>query len=283
MFDIGSFIPSIIGLGTKIGTAVPGLKKPKKGRAGQAAATQAAHRVASAAVGGAQAGHGASRGLALREGLRAAAQQAAHAATAQGAAARADEDAYQRAKTERNARLASFGTDLAKGLGDMAALGIKPKAEDAEREPVEVSETGFGEAAPVDDSASLEDLEQQQLAQEDVEQQALIDDASRQLDDFRTKREEAGVDLGGPQAAFQEEPTAALIEQASPLAAPEIEQQLADKLHMKELALAEAERLGLGLDVVIPRLNRRLGLRPGQSTQNPFGISPDMGEDEGTA
>jgi hypothetical protein len=44
--------------------------------------------------------------------------------------------------------------------------------------------------------------------------------------------------------------------------------------------LQDAERLGIILSEVYGPLNRKLGLKPGQSTANPMGLSLDYQETE---
>jgi hypothetical protein len=283
MFDVGSLISSIAGIGTKIGTSVAGLKKAKRNDASSRAASNAATKVAKSAVGASQTGHGASRGLALRSGLRAA-TDAAKAASTAGMAANADENRFQAQKDARNARLADFGGDLAKGLGDVAGSVIQPKSiSDASADTIGAQPeaggddaTGLGAAAGIAPGAGDDEVAAQ-------EQQQLIDSSAEQLDDFRAKADAAvsGDVDGGPRAAFQVDPTTQLIESATPSVQPELEQMLADKFHMKELALAEGERLGLSMEEILPRLNRKLQLRPGQSAKNPMGTFYEPEDDGG--
>lgn len=290
MIDVASLIPSIIGLGTKIGTAIPGLKKPKKEKV-----PQLATKFGAQIVGASQSGLGASRGLALRSGLRAAAQGVGEAAEKQLVAEAGAEQRYQAAKDARNARLGAFGEDLAKGLGDMAAIavGSKDKGTGTDDQPGARPENevlgrfGSGEVLPgqgvsetplpEDDSVGLKGLEAEQQQQEQVDQQAFMDDAAQRLQDFQLKREEAGIPA--PEEAFQPDPTSKLIEEAykqRPELAPAVEKELAQNLHMKKLMLAEAERQGISLAEAIPRVNRMLGLSPGQSLMNPMGLDLDV-------
>lgn len=276
MFDVGSLISSIAGIGTKIGTSIPGLKKAKRNDASSRAASMAATKVAKSALGAGQSMHGASRGLALRSGLRAA-TDAAKAASTEGQAANADERRYQEQKNQRNARLETFGGDLAKGLGDVAASVIKPKegmSEELASQPEMLTDsTGLGGGAGIADGPGADAVAQ--------EQQQLIDQSAEELDDFRAKADAIGTeDQGGPRAAFQVDPTTKLIESAPPSVQPELEQQLMDRFHMKELALAEGERLGLTMEEMLPRITRKLQLRPGQSFKNPMGAISPMYDDE---
>lgn len=279
MFDVGSLISSLAGVGTKLGTSIPGLKKVKRNDRASAEVRKAQNAVAGAAVGGSQTGHGASRGLALREGLRSAAQLVGQASAAGAGAARADENAYQEQKNQRNARLADFGGDLAKGLGDVAGSVIRPKSGETSEETVAsqpemlTDDTGLGGAAGIADGPGADAAVQ--------EQQQLIDQSAQELDDFRAKADAVGTeDPGGPRAAFQVDPTTKLIESAPPSVQPELEQQLMDRFHMKELALAEGERLGLAMEEMLPRITRKLQLRPGQSFKNPMGAISPMYDDE---
>ncbi|MHC4933175.1 MAG: hypothetical protein ACYTGV_13395 [Planctomycetota bacterium] len=281
-------IPSLIGLGTKVATAVPGLKKPKKSDSGSRAARAAQREIARTAIGASQTGHGASRGLNLREGLRAAVDASKYSDSA-AAAAQQDEAVYQEQLQARNERVASFGTDLAKGLGDMAGMGIGPKG--ADTPGTAAIGMGGNEGTAFDQAEQTLPTDQRP---EDPGAFGSIQDGdlgvsadSIQADIEAANQKAMGAELNdpqivGPTAAFQVDPTTQLIDAAPPRVMPEIEQALANKLHMKELALAEAERLGISLEVALPRLNRRFGLRPGQSTANPFGmIGTDFDETAG--
>lgn len=281
MIDLGSLIPSIIGLGAKTAAAIPGLKKPPKSKTAKAVAASAPG-VYGSAVGAAQAGHGASRGLALREGLRQATGGVSKLGEQIRLAAATDENINQQRTEGRNQRLADFGSDLAKGLGDMAAIAVGPKGgpQDPNRPAVEVSPNGFGTPQDPGDvgTKGLDDLEAGMADQEAVEQQQLIDEAGQQLEDFKLKREEAGLSAA-PEQKSEQETTASLIEEAygmKPELSPAIEKELAQTLHLKQLMLAEMERTGSNFGEMIPRVTRRLGLAPGQSLQNPHAVSADL-------
>jgi hypothetical protein len=289
MIGLASLIPSIIGIGAKVATAIPGMKKPKRQNTAKEVAKTAGAQFGQA-VGAAQVGHGASRGLALREGLRAGTQAVGAQSQAIAGAALGDAAAYEQAKAARAKNIAAFGTDLAKGLGDAAAGMVGPKKADGAGKAEPVAETptdanaagevlpgqGVREAPlPEDTSMGLGDLEQGQEDQAAVEQQQLIDSAQEGLG----KLQEARGATAGPKAAFQVEPATALIEARPPRVQPQIEQQLASRLHMKELMLAEAERLGIGVETMLARVNRRLQLRPGQSVSNPFAVDMSGGTD----
>jgi len=277
--DVGALIPAIVGLGTKVGTAIPGLRKPPKVKA-----EPQATRLSGQILGAAQSGYGASRGLALRSGLRQAAQAVGNIAGVESQAALAAQQANEKNRMARAERIGQFGTDLAKGLGDMAAISIGPKSksdlQDTNRPEVDVSPSGFGtpyEPTAMEQSTGLDVLEKDMAAQEQVDQQAFMDDAAQRLQDFRLKREAAGI--SAPEAAFQPDPTSKLIDEAynqRPDIAPEVEKELAYNLQMKKLMLAEAERKGMSLAEMVPRVNRRLGLAPGQSLMNPMGLTTNL-------
>jgi hypothetical protein len=63
------------------------------------------------------------------------------------------------------------------------------------------------------------------------------------------------------------------------VAAPEIEEALDNRLRAKALMLQDAERYGVNFDTINPMI-KQLGLKPGQSVQNPYGVRFDMGEGE---
>jgi len=106
-------LPSLVGLATQLGTAIPSLRRVQKTGSSRAAAGEAASAVGRAAVGGSQTGFGASRGLNLRTGLRAAGQVAKETGGTLARAANQDEVRYQNEKILRNNRLQQFGRDAA--------------------------------------------------------------------------------------------------------------------------------------------------------------------------
>lgn len=135
-------IAPLIGLGANIGAQIPGLKKAKKRNTAQSAVNETSRRAAGAAVGASQTGFGASRGLALRSGLRAASRIAVEGAGVAGRAAAADEASYQEEKNARNERLAQFGKDVGQ-MGAQIGVGITEsraaeEAEDAEGKAAEL-------------------------------------------------------------------------------------------------------------------------------------------------
>jgi len=285
MIDIASLVPSIIGLGAKAAGAIPGMKKPKRPQTAKEVAKAAGSHFGKA-VGAAQTGRGFSRGLALREGIRGGMDAVEANSRAIGAAAQNDEATYQKLKAQRAENIANFSTDLAKGLGDMAGMAIGPKKgesdlQDPDRPPVDVNpDTGFGTPQDEGDvgNEDLTALEKGMADQEQVEQQQLIDDAAQQLQDFKLKREAAGISAA-PKQMDEPTTTSELINQSltsKPGMSPAIEKELAQTLHLKQLALSEMERTGSNFGEMLPRLNRRLGLSPGQTLQNPFAMDLDV-------
>jgi hypothetical protein len=282
--NIGSLIPSLIGMGTTIGTAIPGLKKPKRTDSSAAAVRKTQSAVANAAVGASQAGHGASRGLALREGLRSAGALVSKAAGEGAAAADMDEQRYQAALDTRNQNLAKFGAGIGEGAAQMTQAlmstdaGETPDTKDKNMESgqgtafQQAEQTLSTDVRPEDDGvpASLEDPEIAMLQEEFATLKRNEELASS--DDPR---------LSGPHAQFNTKQRLEELRAKSPtVAAPEIEEALDNRLRAKALMLQDAERYGVNFDTINPMINRQLGLKPGQSVQNPYGVRFDMGEGE---
>ena len=282
--NIASLVPSLIGMGTTIGTAIPGLKKPKRSDASASQVRKAQSAVAGAAIGGSQTGHGASRGLNIRSGLRSAGELVGKAAAAGADAADKDEQRYQAQLDARNARVASFGSAIGEGAAQMTQALIKPEGEktpNTSAKGMTANEPGaFSQAEqtlstdvrPEDDGtpASMEDPEVAMLQEE--------------LATVRRNEELASSDdprLSGPHAAFNTKARLEELRAKSPtVAAPEIEEALDNRLRAKALMLQDAERYGIHFDTINPMINRQLNLKPGQSVQNPYGVRFDMGMNE---
>jgi hypothetical protein len=288
-------------MGTKIGTAIPGLKKPKKVNTAREVA-KTAPGVAGSAVGAAQAGFGASRGLALREGLRAASANVGQVAEQTRLAAANDAAMNIQNTNLRNERLAAFGTDAAKGLADMGAAMIKPGAnspqstDNAAGIPVGGGQVVENAAPPADwmgaNQAPMAGTPEQQFQAAQMGQDAMLPQDQQKLNQVSALEGDPGFgnvplldqlqqqadQAAGPTAAFQLDPVQQVIQSRPPALMPEIEKELGDRLHMKELMLSEGLRLGIDMSKIIARANRRLQLRPGQSTNNPHGVSLMGGE-----
>jgi len=123
----------LLGLGASLGAQIPGLKKAKKGNSSASAARQVSMKAAGVAVGASQTGFGASRGLALRSGLRAAGQYVREGAAGAAKGAAADEAQYQADKGARSERLAKFGKDVGE-VGATIGTGITESRAAAEAE-----------------------------------------------------------------------------------------------------------------------------------------------------
>ena len=274
-FDF-SLIPSLVGLGTSVAGAIPGLKKPKRDKLSGRAAAEAATKVASAAVGGAQAGQGASRGLALRQGLRSALDPVAQgSAAAEGIQAEA---AFQNRVDERNQRIADFTGGAAEGLAQVGQAFIQPKSAEESQALLQEQPEFQPSATGLDTPAAGVAPSQQALTST---AEGLADPQGLGLGDIE---QQFADEAAGPAADFKS--TAALerlISQAPSVAAPEIEADLDNRLQAKKLMLQDAERLGINLGDVLANINRKLGLSPGQSVDNPFGVnlSFDQGQDNG--
>jgi hypothetical protein len=282
--NIGSLIPSLIGMGTTIGTAIPGLKKPKRTDSSAAAVRKTQSAVANAAVGASQAGHGASRGLALREGLRSAGALVSKAAGEGAAAADMDEQRYQAALDTRNQNLAKFGAGIGEGAAQMTQALMSTDAGETPDTKDKNMESGQGTAFQQAEQTLSTDVRP-----EDEGVPASMDDPEVAMlqEEFATlKRNEelASSDdprLSGPHAQFNTKQRLEELRAKSPtVAAPEIEEALDNRLRAKALMLQDAERYGVNFDTINPMINRQLGLKPGQSVQNPYGVRFDMGEGE---
>ena len=149
----------LFGLGAKLGAAIPGLRKPKQDNASQRAALETSKRAAGAAVGASQTGFGASRGLSLRTGLRAATNIAREGAGAAAKGADLDQKRFDKRTDERNARLATFGSDVA-DMGAQLGQGIV--------ESRQAKEAGAAEAARAEQEARIQAMQAAMPSMEDV-------------------------------------------------------------------------------------------------------------------
>jgi hypothetical protein len=150
------------------------------------------------------------------------------------------------------------------GLGGGAAISAEGATPDT-RPALTTSTEGLQDP----NGPTLDDLEEQFAAEE---HQALTPDELQQM---------AEQDGAGPAARFQSRAAFDEVHAAGPTtAAPEIEADLENRLQAKRLMLQDAERLGIILSEVYGPLNRKLGLKPGQSTANPMGLSLDYQETE---
>jgi hypothetical protein len=279
--NIGSLIPSLIGMGTTIGTAIPGLKKPKKTDSSANIVRKTQGAVANAAVGASQAGHSASRGLNLREGLRSAGVLVGKAAAEGAQAVDMDERRYTEQLDARNQRVADFGASIGEGAAQMTQALIG----DDKGEPGTAAVKMDGDTGGAQGEQTLE----KGVRPEDEGAIASMDDPEtamlqQELATLRRNEDSASSDdprLSGPHAEFNTKQRLEELRAKSPtVAAPEIEEALDNRLRAKALMLQDAERYGIHLDTILPMINRQLGLKPGQGVQNPYGVRFNMGEGE---
>lgn len=267
MANIGAIIPGVLGLGSTIAGAIPNLRKPKRTDSGRRAAAQAAQRGANIAVGASQTGRGASRGLALREGLRAASQVTSEAAPAIAEAAARDEQAFQAQLQARRGRIEEFTKALGGGLSQVGQAAIQPAPPEAgaqqgdlvQAQPeLQEDPTGLGPAAGAQQVGLTEQI-----------------DPATGGPDLAQLEADAGA---GPTASFQAgfDPVAEAVGIGPAMRKQQLEIDLENKLSMKNLMLREAERQGVPLGNVLAQTNRRLGLQPGQDLDNPFGTQFDL-------
>lgn len=283
-----AILTGILGMGTSIAGAIPGLKKVKRSRAASKAASTQASKQAKAAVGASATGHGASRGLALREGLRASVEIGAKGALEAGQAAAGERDAFREDQEKRRENIMNFTQGLAGGISQMTQGILGGKQDKAADETIQEqpemadSATGLGSPAagtPPEREAlgsTTEGLQQQEApdlaALEQEQEQALVEKNAAMA-------ESDPAPTSGPAAAFATSTRLEELRAKSPtVAAPHIEQYLDDRLRAKKLMLQDAERLGMDLSTIIPMVNRQLDLKPGQSAQNPLGVSLDYSD-----
>jgi hypothetical protein len=264
-------IPSLIGLATQLGTAIPGLKKQKRIRTQQGAAGDVAGGVARAAVGASQTGFGATRGLNLRTGLRQAGQVAKESGGAIAQAAGRDERQTQILQTQRNMRLAEFGGDLADMGANIGQSVVEAKsARDAELAAnaemiagLEVPQFDLGGGPLLDPQGA--DAQAQQLTQGEPQQEAAPQGPLPEQGGPELRQAAASVD---PLEAFYGVPSKETIYRAAP------ELQLQHTL--ENLALQEAERQGLPLARIYARIQRLQNLPAIRAAQTRLELSEEF-------
>lgn len=275
-FD-ASIVPSLIGMVGSTVAAIPGMKKAKRPETGRAAArntTEFANKV----VGSAAAGHGASRGLALREGLRGAAEAARGGSEAAANQARQDEQTFEDRKNLRRDNIMNFATGAAEGLAQMTQGFIKPEdsemkkmsQEALQQQPeMQAEQNATGLAGPTAGIAPSQEALTQST-------EAMIDPQGATLNELEAEFQDE-ENPAGPEAAFKSTKALEELLTSSPtVASPALEADLENRLSAKKLMMQDAERLGYSLDGIMAQINRRFQLKPGQSTQNPLGVSLDM-------
>jgi hypothetical protein len=260
----------LFGLAASVAGQVPGLKKPRK-RGSEAAARNASMRSAGAAVGASQTGFGASRGLALRSGLRAAAKHARAGAVGAAQGEAADQASYDAEMTSRNARLAQFGKDMGEMAG-MVGVGVveSRQAKAAEAEAGQLAEQQalqaqaaslmptYAEEMGVDPATGLDPQQQgaapQQLTEEPIGPGPTLD----QTDQYGDSQFDPMADVLAPPTLEQMSLDPALAElgvqnkETLYSIAPELELQH----RLENLALDEAYRTGTNINRIYARLRR---------------------------
>ena len=261
----------LVGLAASIGTSIPGLKKAKRGSAAVSAARNTQRRAAGAVIGGSQGGFGASRGLALRSGLRAASNIAQAGAVTAAAAASSDEAQFQKDKDARNARLAQFGKDTgaaAAGIGEgivksrQADSAAKAEAEaqalEMQQEQAQKQLPGIDEVLGIDPATGLP-TEAAALQGEEI-QQELEPDLPRGLDveqpDEAGEVQEPVIDVNDPEVAIGVDPLYNELGLAGKEALYSIAPELNLQLRQENYALDELTRQGMNIERLYAKLAR---------------------------
>lgn len=261
----------LLGLGASIGAQIPGLKKPKKTNTASAAARKASMKSAGAAVGASQTGFGASRGLALRSGLRAGAKHAREGAAGAANAAAMDEANFQSQNDARNTRLAQFGKDVGE-VGASIGTGITEsrQAAAAEEEAGKAAEMAalqqqaatllptYAETTGQDPNTGLQQEQPGMTPQPMQELEVGPGPTLEQTDQYGDSEmdptagltaapglEELAMDPALAELGLQNKETLYSI-------APELEAQH----RLENLALAEAYRTGANINRIYARLRR---------------------------
>jgi len=271
-------LPGLIGLATEIGTSVPALKRAKRRNTAQRATRQGALAMSQAAVGGAQTGFGAARGLALREGIRGAQGVAQRALDPIATAAAQDEANYVAERDARNVRLQQFGSNLAGGVAATTEQMVKNRAAARAGESDAIAQRNVDWGAPTN---TVEDIAANQQQMQQVQQQTAATPASNaQLQQPQmTVPQAQSPGLEGPgqlqPPRMDELYNAQLGLGNNPLLqmAPELE----FKLRVSNLAASEAQRQGVPLDQVGGRLLRMMGQAPA-NLGDLYGPSPNYDE-----
>jgi hypothetical protein len=263
-------IAPLMGLGASIGAQIPGLKKAKKRNTAQSAVLETSRRAAGAAVGGSQTGFGASRGLALRSGLRAAGRMAVEGAHVAGKAAASDEASYQAEKGARNARMAQFGKDVGQ-MGAAVGTGItesRAAAEgaDAEGKAQEMKmlqeQAGallptYAESQGIDPITGLPQQAAQQLPEQGAPQDLGPTGPGPGLDELDEYGQHESDYIGAPDIGeVSMDPALAELGIADKETLYSIAPELELQHRLENLALDEAYRTGTNINRIYARLRR---------------------------
>lgn len=259
----------LLGLGASLGAQIPGLKKAKKRDTASSAARQASMRAAGAAVGASQTGFGASRGLALRSGLRAGAQYAREGAAGAAKAAAFDEASYQNEKNARNERLAQFGKDVGEvgatiGTGVTESRAAK-EAQEAEAKAAEMQMLQeqaqsllptYAESQGIDPVTGLPQQTMQQMPEQGAPQEMQVGPGPG-LDELDEYGQHESDFIGAPDIGeVSMDPALAELGIADKETLYSIAPELELQHRLENLALDEAYRTGANINRIYGRLRR---------------------------
>ena len=258
----GAVVPSLAGLATTLGTAIPGLRREKPNTTASEAAQLAGRNAAAQVQGAAGAGFGASRGLAARTGMRQATEQTRAAAQVAGNIGLREQAEYDTRRIVRNQRLANFGRDL----GDMAAqtsAGVVDarQARDAELEQKGEIMEPMGAEMPMTQMQAPGDLSY------DFDPTNLPLDYTPGNQPLGQELEQAQQAANAPPVEPQsqyipsapQDPYGALRVEGTPDRAAVENLEAEALLRQEEFILQEAERLNIPPTYARARINRHLG------------------------
>jgi hypothetical protein len=257
----------LLGMGASLAAQVPGLKKPRRTNQSQVAARTTSMRGAATAVGASQTGFGASRGLALRSGLRAAAKHTREGAAAAAQGAAVDEQRHVRRVDARNTALGQFGKDVGEMTG-MIGTGIveSRQAQAAQEEAGNLAEQQmlqaqaasllptYAQSQGIDEATGLPQQAPQQLQEEQVGPGPTLEQTDQYGDSTMDPMygqlapptlEEMTMDPALAELGLQDKETLYSI-------APELELQH----RLENFALDEAYRTGTNINRIYARLRR---------------------------
>ena len=257
----------LLGMGASLAAQVPGLKKPRRTNQSQVAARTTSMRGAATAVGASQTGFGASRGLALRSGLRAAAKHTREGAAAAARGAAVDEQRHVRRVDARNTALGQFGKDVGEMTG-MIGTGIveSRQAQAAQEEAGNLAEQQmlqaqaasllptYAQSQGIDEATGLPQQAPQQLQEEQVGPGPTLEQTDQYGDSTMDPMygqlapptlEEMTMDPALAELGLQDKETLYSI-------APELELQH----RLENFALDEAYRTGTNINRIYARLRR---------------------------
>ncbi len=276
-FNIAAAIPSMIGMATTIGSAIPGLKKPKRTKSSQAAAQRAQADVQKAAIGAANTGRGSNRGLQIRSGLRAASQAALDSGGGMAQAADLDEQRFQGQMDTRNENLKNFGADVGAGAAAMTQAALSPETKSLKTGAVGMTKDANSKSAFTQAEQTLPTEDRPQgsgiSGEDDGESEAIQQEVKTLMKNAQLAQDD-DPRFSGPNANFATQDRLDQLRAKSPtVASPQIEAGLEFRLRAQKMMRQDAERMGMNLETIYPMISRQMQLKPGQGLSNPLGIS----------